>query len=795
MRKILLLLTILTPIISFSQEKKTPTFTISGKIIDASSKDPIEYATVVFKSLDLNQIKFGGITNRKGHFSIDVEEGTYDASVEYISYKTKKLNISTITRDFNIGTIAIEQDTEALKEVEITANKKTLEFKPNKMVYNVEKDISAAGSMATDVLNNIPSINVDPTGSITLNGQGTTVMINGKVSSMTKAEALKSLPANSIEKVETITNPGAKYNASYKSIINIILKKGKDEGLNASITGNVGYKDIYGGALNLNYKTKKVNFYTNTSYGYKNFIQLTKSENEYFENSNTTSFLKEKNKYNSKQNSLNSTVGADFYISDKTTLSTGVNYTNLDYNRTTLTNSDIFDSSNNLTSENFRNHKGDFNDEIIEVNVDFEHNFTKEGQKLTSSFTYTNDEETYKNNIINTNENYTDEYYVENNTLKNTIFNIQFTNPINEKSNYILGYQGEFGKIPFTYSGITNYSDIDYKEDIHAVFAEYEYQGAKMYYGIGLRAEFAESDIDYKDYNSKITKNFDDLFPSAYVEYTINDTQSLSFSFSRGIARPVYKDLQPFEQKYSETSSYIGNENLDPTYFNSFNLYYSLSLNKFNFSTSVLYQRYEDWPEEVTYETGEQINGVNKILTTIANVGNTNYSNLNITGAYNPNKIVSFIGNISLSNFDQSGIFKIVNDAGQNITRDFNNSNLLGTLSLLTQLKIPNVFNFQTNIKHELKSEGAYFTRKERTYATASISKDLFDNNATISLTTNDIFNSYKTKRERFSDYYFSKTEIKNKYQDFILSFTYRFNQSKKDRKIDFNQKDIKPKL
>ena len=797
MRKILLWIAVLTPIISFSQEKNNPTYKISGKIIDASSKDPIEFATIVFKSLDSNTIKFGTITNAKGFFSIEVEKGKYDTSVEYFSYKSKKLNVTDITHDVNIGTITIEKDTEALNEIQITAKSKTVNLKPQKQVFYVKNDISAQSSMSTDVLNNIPSVNVDTEGNVSLNGLDAMVMINGKESSMTKAEALKSLPGNAIEKVEIIANPGAQYKASYKSILNIILKKGVNEGLNASITGSIGYKDIYGGALQLNYKTDKINFYTNTSYGYKNNFQDTKSDNEYFENGETTSYLKEINKYNSKQNSLISSVGMDFYISDKTTLSANINYTNLDYNRKTKTNSDIYDSSYNLTSTNYRNHKGDFDDEIIETTLSLEHNFNKEGQKLKTSIQYSHDEETYDNIIVNTNNNYTDEAFIEKNTLKNTNFKTTFINPINDKVTYTVGYEGEFGKTPFTYAGTSNLSDIDYNDNIHAGFAELEFQGDKMYYALGLRAEFTDINIDYLDYNSKITKNYDDLFPSFYAEYTINDTQSLSFSYDRGIARPGYYDLQPYEQKYSETTSFKGNPELDPTYFDSFNLYYSLSTNKFNFSTSLLHQIYTDWMDDVTYETGEQINGVNKILTTKENIGKNNYSNLSITGNYFPNKIVSFIGNISLSNFKIKGNFETVNSVGETIVREFNKSNLLGTLSLLTQVKIPNVFNFQTNLKHNLKSDGDYFKRFSRTYVTATISKDLFNNKATLSLYTNDLFHSYKTKRERFSDYYFSKSLTKDTYQNIILSFTYRFNQSKKNGKIEFDKKEdkINPKL
>ncbi|MFT4643284.1 MAG: hypothetical protein ACI89R_001129, partial [Candidatus Azotimanducaceae bacterium] len=143
--------------------------------------------------------------------------------------------------------------------------------------------------------------------------------------------------------------------------------------------------------------------------------------------------------------------------------------------------------------------------------------------------------------------------------------------------------------------------------------------------------------------------------------------------------------------------------------------------------------------------------------------------------------------------FDQRGIFETTNMLDEPVIIDYNQKNINGTLKFSSQLKIPNVFKFQTNIIHHLISEGPVSTRMAYTYASAAITKDLFDKNATLSLTTNDIFNSNQTKRDRFDINYFSKSNIRNKYQDIILSFTYRFNQSKKNRKIDFDKKDTKP--
>lgn len=793
--KLLLALIVLTPILSFSQKNNNPIYTITGKIIDATSKKPLEDAIIIFKSIDSNQIKFGSITNQKGHFSIDVEKETYSVSVEFIAYQTKYLNLSAITKDLNLGVIELELDTEILGEVEIVAEKRTLEFKSNKIVFNVEKDIASNGGVAIDILNNIPSVSVDPNGEITVQGQGNVqVLINGKTSSLSKTDALKSLPAGSIENIEVIANPGAKYDASALSVINIILKKGKDEGLNASLTATGGYKDYSGGLITLNNKSKNLNFFVNASYNHSNPITSASSENEYFENSGTTSFLNENSEFNSKKDAFYGTIGTDFYLSKSTTLSTSVNFQNVVNKSNTITSSTIFDASKMPTVSNERTHVGKLENELFEFVVDFEQNFKKEGRKLTSNISYSKDTDDINNTILNTNTaNFTNEAYTEINKLQNTSFEINFANPVGKSSTYTVGYKGNFGKVPFKYSSASEDSNIDYSENVNAAFIEFENEGEKFYYGIGLRAEFTELKVDYLNLNTSQKKEFNEVLPSVYLQYSINDLKSLSLSYSKKMFTPSYNQLQPFEQKYSETSSYIGNPTLNPIYIDASSLGYKYYGNKVIFSSSLNFSRYNDYWENATYETGEHINGVNKIITTPVNVGKVDYYGLDITTVFKPSKSLNFTGNINLYNFDQSGVYETVNSANEIIILDYNHASLNGAFSILTQLKIPKVFDFQINAKHFLISKGPYSTRKAYTYASAAINKDLFNKDASISLTVDDLFKSEKTDRDRFNANYFSKSLIENKHRTILLSLTYRFNQSQKDRKIDFDKKDIKP--
>ena len=794
MRRIFLLLIILTPLINFSQTLKKETYTISGKIIDGKTKNALEDATIVFKSVDSNTIKFGGITNARGNFSIEVEEGLYNVTAEYISYKSKKINISAINRDLNIGTIALEVDIEFLEAIEITGEKRAIELKPNKLIFHVDKDLVAVSGVATDALNNIPSVSVDPNGAITVQGQqNVQVLINGKTSSLSGVDALKSLPAGAIQDIEVITNPGAKYSGSALSVINIILKKGKDEGLNASLTATGGYKDYSGGLFTINNKDKNVNFYINSSYNQSTPVTQSMLESEYFNNNSTISFLNENSVFKNKKNVFYGTVGAEFYLSKKSTLNTSINYINAISKNNTRTTSEIFDASYNSILFNNRTLIGNFNNEMVEFVADFTHNFIKEGETFSSSITFTKDKDKFDNTINNTNTNFTDENFIEKNKLTKTSVELKYSNPFNENSTYSIGFKGNYFKLPFKYTTTTEIEQIDYSESINAAFIEFENQSEKFYYGLGLRAEFIEMKADYLDINNSQKNNFNKLLPSVYLEYNLSDVKSLSFSYSKNMLTPDYQRLRPFEEKFSETSSYIGNPTLKPIYVDSFNFGFSSVGNKFNFFPSIYYQIFKDYWQDITYETGQQLDGVNKVITTPVNLGEVNYYGININAMYKVSNALSFTSNINIYNFDQKGTFTIVNSANETIFLDYNDNSTNGSFSLFTQLKIPKVFDLQLNGKHTLKSVGPYSTRKSYSYVSGAINKDVFKNNATISLTIDDLFLSNKTDRDRYDTNYFSKSLIKNKYRTILLSFTYRFNQSKKDRVIDFDKKDIKP--
>jgi len=793
MRKLILLFVLIyTPI--FAQSSATPTYTISGKIIDSNTKTPLDYATVIFKNIDSSDIIFGGITNHRGNFSIDVQKGMYNATVEFISYKTKSLSLSAINKNVHIGAIEMEFTAESLQEIEISGKVNMLNIKQNKQVYNVTKDLSSNGASATQILSNIPSVSVGSNGNLTIRGQGNVrVLIDGKISSLSKSDALRSLPAGSIDKIEVIANPGASYRASASGIINIILKKGKNEGLNSSITASGGYKELYGGLLTFNHKSEKVNFFTTTSYAHSVKNTLIGIENEYFTNGITTGFLEENTKINSPSNDFMAIVGAEFYLSENSTLTATGKYDNIKRDPFSNSNSTFFDASKSITTSNFGQNNAIFKDEIFEFSLDLKHNFKNEGQQLSSYILYSNDSEYYVNDFTNSNPIFVDDFYIEENKLDNSEVSIKYTHPLNETSSFELGYLGTFGNTHYKLTEEAIQEKIIYTDNIHGVFLEYEKSWDSFYLGVGLRAEFTELITEFEHLNTNQKNNFNDFFPAIYLEYTISDVNSLSLSYSRTIKRPGYYELRPYEQKISETTSYIGNINLTPTYFNSTNFSYNYYGDKLTFVSSLYWNNNENLIQPISYEITE--NDIPKIVTTLENIGELDMYGISLIADMQASKWLDFIGSANLYQMDQTGIFEYTDANNIVLIKDFEDSSFSGDFSLLTKFTIPNVFDFQFNIINQLASDGAYSKREANTYVNAAIKKEILNNNVSLSLSIDDVFNSRKTDRTWFEPNYNSHRTKAEKYQTIVLSFTYRFNQNKQNRSVNFDKKQNKPQL
>ena len=436
------------PQVKTSSETEFPDIknvTITGKIIDKETKDPLEYATVSFFSKKKNKIVSGGITDTDGDFSIPVAKGVYDISIEYISFKTITIPNRQISKNENIGVFELEIDVESLGEVEIVAEKTTVEIKLDKKIYNVGKDLTVSGGSVSDVLDNVPSVSVDAEGSIALRGNDNVrILINGKPSGLVgldSSDALRQLPAEAIEKVEVITSPSARYEAEGTAgILNIILRRSKLQGLNGSITTNVGYPESAGISGNINYRTGTVNFFNTTSYRYNESPGYWNNDVEYFDIS--TPDLDERRNWERINRGLTTNAGIEWYINETASLTTAVVYSKNNNDQNSVNNMIQYDKINNITTTNVRLDPEQDENNTIQYSLNFTKDFKKLGHILTLDFQYedTDDSEFSLINFNGIDTDIVDQVEGESKILLRT----DYVLPLGENSQFEMGFRGDF---------------------------------------------------------------------------------------------------------------------------------------------------------------------------------------------------------------------------------------------------------------------------------------------------------------------------------------------------------------
>ena len=369
-------------------------FKVSGLVIDSETSEPLEYATISLKAKNNPEKVFGGITDENGKFSVDVNPGMYDLTIDYISFISYSNQNLMVRGNTDIGNISLDLDVSVLDEVEVRAERTQVEIRLDKKIYNVGQDITVKGGNVSDVLANIPSIDVDFDGNISLRGNSNVrILINGKPSGLvglSGPQGLRSLPSESIEKVEVVTSPSARYSAEGTAgILNIILKKQNLLGFNGNFNVNLGIPKNEGINGTLNVRNEKVNLFGT--------VNLSNSENSgtFFSETNYTRqdlTIEETNDsdYNNKNIFFN--LGSEYYFDDNTSLTISGFYKKGD-DSSFLTNivNDI--SRGSISSTNNRLRDETEMDESFEYALDFYKDYDRDGQTLSARISYEESED------------------------------------------------------------------------------------------------------------------------------------------------------------------------------------------------------------------------------------------------------------------------------------------------------------------------------------------------------------------------------------------------------------------
>lgn len=778
---------------------------VSGKVIEQSTKQPLEYASIYMQNSKNPSMVSGGITDSKGEFNFEVPAGIYYIKVEFLGFKTVEFKNKQIDKDTNLGTITVTEDAKQLDEVVVIAERSTVEIKLDKKVYNVGQDMMVKGGTASDVLDNVPSVTVDVDGNVSLRGnENVRVLIDGKPSGMAGnvADALRMLPADAVEKVEVITNPSARYEAEGGGgIVNIILRKGKAQGINGSITATVGDPQNYGLNGNINLRSEQFNLFTTTGYTNSKSPGNSMTDTEYLDRDTglTDRFVNERRNNERAREAFNTNFGFEWFL-DKS-----ITWTNtLSVRKNNGTNPDNvlyynFDAAHNPTFVRNRFNDQD-NDEInLEYSTNFVKKFAKDGHKLTIDAAFSGDKEndnsTISDFIIGDEANAQYERTLNRENQKRNLIQGDYVLPIGKNSQFEAGYRGNFTNLKTAFvlqqqdeNGIWQnnrfYTNtLEYIEKVNAFYTQFGTKINKFSYLLGLRYEYSKIDVNQLTTGDYNTKQYGNFFPSVFLTYEFSEKSSASISYSRRINRPRGHFLNPFSNYSSNINIFKGNPDINPAMTDAIDVGYMKRWEKLTFNTSAYFNKTTDSYQFIRRESGETVNGIPVILSTPINLATQYRSGFEFTLNYSPYKWWKLNGNFNFFRNETQGDYTYTNSDGDEITQNFDNTAYSWFTRITSKVNLPWGIDWQTNATYNAPQKNAQGSSRGVLAANLALSKDLFKEKATLALNVSDIFNSRKRITEtHLENVLNSYSEMQWRERQINLSFTYRFNKKKTEK-------------
>lgn len=647
--------------------------TISGKLVDAANNQPLELATVsLIRKSDNHTVK-NMQTDLQGNFSLTgVDDGLYLLRATYVSYATftkDTLNVTASRRVIDLGSIKLHQGKGLLKEVVVTAQKSQIQLGIDKKSFNVEQSLVSQGGSATDLLANVPSVQVDVDGNLSLRGSSSVrVLINGKPSALTGgniADILQSIPASSIETIEVITNPSSKYDAEGQSgIINIVLKKNVQKGFTGSASASVGTQNTYNGNFNIAYQNSKVNVYANYSYrkgtrigdGFSNKTSIADTINQTQDQAQNQQFT---------FTGQNIRGGIDINLDPKTTLGFSTNVNIRDRDR--LQNGNTLITQNGTLMQRInQNNSSNGSGTNLDFNIDFDHKYKKKGEELTANFNYGTDKNNNFDNLFSEYYNYKLPSYTRTQQHNTTIgtgknWNIQadYTLPLtngkleagvrsninNSDGNYVVdtlnNTSGGFDYNPFLSNRFI------YKENINAAYTNYQHQFGDFGLQVGLRLE--DSHIRTSLIDSVTVPHKQDYFrvyPSVFLTDKLSENQTLQLSYSRRVSRPRDRQLSPFIDQSDKLNYQQGNPDLRPEDTHSFELSYINYWKSVTLTSSLYYRLTNGIIQRIT--TPLTPTNLDTTLTTFENIKSASNAGYELIAKVSPSAAIDLTANLNV---------------------------------------------------------------------------------------------------------------------------------------------------
>ena len=605
---------------------------IKGSVVDAGDQSPLDFVNItLFKQGSTKPITFVSSDTNGTFVFPTIEKGKYTVRFSYVGFTTINQVVEVNTTPVNLGIIKLDADSKNLKEVEVVGQGSQMHFDIDKKVFSVDQNISAAGGSASDVLKNIPSVTVDNQGNVSLRKDGNVeVWINGKASGLTvdnRAQVLQQMPAESIESIEVMTNPSAKFNPEGSAgIINIVMKQKHKAGYFGSVSAGTTIPDNgklgqnYGASIN--YSSSKLDAYVNLGYRAMSFQGGSKTDRTNFATDNSlsnTTMLNQNNVNSTAFSGLFMRAGVDYHFDPKNTLSLsgfGMAGSGNQSSTITSTTTDLVTNGKSLfTQEN----TGKGTRPSLNMNLDYRHDFDKKGSNLMANVSYSNHNRTGNSAYVYTGDTISNITQVTDDKNKELEMKVDYTNKLTENSKLEAGIQSTLGTRLSTSTGLNNitglylpayFDSFKYNEQINSAYVTFGSRYKNLTYQLGLRAEYYTKQFtDTTMASDRITKQVQPftadpifhVFPSFYLSYTLPNKDEMQFNYSNRVNRPRGRQINPYKNYSDPINISYGNPELLPQYVSSLELNYIKSWDAQTLSASLYYHKTDNVIEGVKY--------------------------------------------------------------------------------------------------------------------------------------------------------------------------------------------------
>ena len=678
---------------------------VKGTILDKESSQPIPFATIMAIDPDSKQMIARTTTEDDGTFSFQSEAPDISLEIRFMGYETQTISdIPTKNGKADLGTIMLSPSSQVLDEIRVVGEKSTMEFELDKRVFNIGNDISSTGMSALEVLNKVPSVNVDIEGQIRLRGNtGVQILINGKPSVLAdeRSNALGSLTADMIEKIEVITNPSAKYDAEGTAgILNIVLKKEENRGLNGSITANTGIPDNHSVGLSMNKRTERFNLFTQLGAGYRSIPYDSKAENR--DLINHTILYTNGSSYRNEV-FYNTTLGTDYHVNESNVITITGNFAYEIEDQPSQTNYKFLDENNQSVSEWYRKETTEATNPKWQYDVQYSKKFDNNdnhlllfnalgtffGKDQSSEFTHVILSGPEFNNDQRTNTNFKQADYT---------FKLDYTNPISDLFVLESGTQYLINDVGNDYS-VSNFLDdewiidnsltnlFNYNQKVFSVYGTGAYKGEKWGLKLGLRLENTNLHTLLETTNEQNSQNYTDYFPSVHTSYKLTNNTSLQMGYSRRVFRPRLWDLNPFFNIRDNYNIRVGNPDLRAEYSDSYELSSIFKLGKASLNASIFHLYTTDLVERVT-------TFADNIQTTMPlNVGTNRATGIEFNGKYVPIDWLTLNGDFNWNYYQRRGEYE---GRSFDFTGDRWSGRLMSKFSLPASIDLEITGNFES---------------------------------------------------------------------------------------------------